>query len=77
MKHWFISFLSYAGCLQLIMTVITITTAYWLQLFPISKKVMKHIESMCRSFLWSGSEVPTKKAHVAWEKVCDPRMQVG
>ena len=32
---------------------------------------------MCRSYLWSGSGKVTKKALIAWEKVCRPRNEGG
>lgn len=77
MKHWSSNLRSYASRLQLIRSVVTSIISYWLQVFPIPKKVLKHIESICRSFLWSGKEVITKKAPVAWEKICHPKNSGG
>lgn len=74
--HWSSKLLSYAGRLQLIKSVITSITVYWLQIYPIPKKVLKHIADICRLFLWSNSAVINKKAHVASEKVCDPKTRV-
>ncbi|XP_058742706.1 uncharacterized protein LOC131615251 [Vicia villosa] len=33
--------------------------------------------AMCRSFMWSGTAEVTKKSHVAWDKVCDPKNAGG
>lgn len=48
-----------------------------MQVFPLPKKVLKHIESICRTFLWTGKEEVSRKAPVAWEKVCDPKSAGG
>lgn len=39
-------------------------------MFSHTKKVLKHVEALCRSFMWSGSEEVTRKSPVAWEDVC-------
>lgn len=72
-QHWTAKVLSYAGRKQLIKSVLFAITSYWMHIFPIPKKVLKHIEAVCRSFLWTGKEEPSKRALVAWEKVCDPQ----
>ncbi|XP_070013606.1 uncharacterized protein LOC142176111 [Nicotiana tabacum] len=41
---------------------------------PTTKKVMKMVEAICRSFLWTGSSTVSKKASVSWEKVCLPQV---
>ncbi|XP_055824529.1 uncharacterized protein LOC129893059 [Solanum dulcamara] len=65
--------LSYAGRLQLIRAVLFGVQAYWSQLFLMPKKVIKLIEATCRSYLWTGESTITKKAMVAWEKICLPK----
>lgn len=35
------------------------------------------MESLCRSFLWKGTEVIHKKSPVAWDKICDPKTSGG
>lgn len=37
-------------------------------MFPMPKKVIKHIEAICRYFLWSGKDTGSRKATMAWEK---------
>lgn len=38
---------------------------------------MKHIEAICRSFLWSNTEEITRRAPVAWDNVCNPMRADG
>nr|XP_018634159.1 uncharacterized protein LOC104119208 [Nicotiana tomentosiformis] len=69
---WLAKLLSYAGRCQLIKAVIFGIQTYWAQIFVIPKKMMKAIEAICRTFLWTGNATISKKALVAWEKVCRP-----
>lgn len=39
--------------------------------------MLKHIEGICRSFLWSNNSTINSKAPVAWEKVCEPSKSGG
>ncbi|XP_058755140.1 uncharacterized protein LOC131628305 [Vicia villosa] len=45
--------------------------------FPMPKCVIKHIEAVCRSFKWSGGAEITRKAPVAWDKMCEPKNSRG
>ncbi|WMV40885.1 hypothetical protein MTR67_034270 [Solanum verrucosum] len=65
------------GIMQLVQSVLFGIQAYWSQLFTISAKVLKLIESYYRSFTWSGSNTITKRALIAWEKVCLPKLVGG
>ncbi|XP_059281233.1 terpene synthase 10-like [Lycium ferocissimum] len=40
-------------------------------------KVIKLIEAYCRSYIWSGGNVITKRALVAWERLCIPKSAGG
>lgn len=71
-SSWTAKKLSYAG-MQLVRTVIFGIQAYWAQMFVLPAKVMKLIQAYCRSYIWSGMNVITKKALVAWEKMCTPK----
>lgn len=63
-KCWSAKFISYDGRLQLIKSTLFGVQAYWAQIFLISKKVIKAIEQICRTFLWTGSVFISKKALV-------------
>lgn len=47
------------------------------QIFDLSKKVVKIIEATCRRFLWTGGVELSKKAVLAWDKVCQPESTGG
>lgn len=76
-KHWSARMLSYAGRCQLIKSVLFAISDFWLQVIPLPNAVIHHIEAICRSFLWSGAEHITRKAPIAWEKVCQPKVAGG
>lgn len=71
-KHWSTRLLSYAGRLQLLKSISFAITNYWLQCIPLPKFVIKKINSICRTFLWTGSAETSKKSLVAWSNVCKP-----
>lgn len=39
--------------------------------------MLKEIRNVCRTFLWTGKSVPSKKAPVAWEQMCLPKVAGG
>ncbi|XP_010320549.2 uncharacterized protein [Solanum lycopersicum] len=76
-NSWTAKKLSYAGRAQLVKTVLFGVQTYWAQLFIIPAKIIKLIEGLCKSYLWSGVSHVTKKALVAWDKVCCPKYEGG
>ncbi|XP_028063083.1 uncharacterized protein LOC114266401 [Camellia sinensis] len=76
-KSWTNKCLSYAGSLQLIQSIIFSMQVYWASLFILSRKVVKEIESLFGSFLWSGSDLKKHEARVYWDKVCSPKKEWG
>lgn len=75
--HWATKLLSYIGRVQLVKSITLTTTRYWMMCFPIPKFVLKKIEAIYRSFIWSGSNVVKSKSPVAWSTVCKPKCQWG
>jgi len=57
---WSAKLLSYAGRLQLIKAFLFGVQAYWAQNFLLPKKVIKTIEQLCRTFLWTGAVTVSK-----------------
>ncbi|KAL5124246.1 putative ribonuclease H protein [Glycine soja] len=76
-QHWSSKLLSYAGRVQLINSVLFAIANYWLQIFPFPKKVVKHIEGICRSFLWTGKSSNNRKAPISWDHIYDPKNAGG
>lgn len=77
MRSWTGRFLSHTGRLQLINSVITSMTNFWLQAFSLPSSCMKEIESLCSTFLWSGLELQSSKAKVCWKDLCLPKNEEG
>lgn len=72
-KYWTAKLLSYADKTQLIKSVIFAITTYWMQAFPLPKKVINQIESICRNFLWSDTKEISKKTPISWDRVCNSK----
>ncbi|XP_060185527.1 uncharacterized protein LOC132614990 [Lycium barbarum] len=69
--------LSYSGSLQLVKSVLFEMQTYWAHIFLLPKKIISIVTSGCRTFLWTGSNNCSRKALVAWEKICRPKTAVG
>ncbi|XP_070040460.1 uncharacterized protein [Nicotiana tomentosiformis] len=67
----------FKGRVQLIKNVLFSIQVFWSQVFVLTKKVIKLIEATCRKFLWTGGVELTKKALLAWEKICYPNVAGG
>ncbi|XP_019246435.1 PREDICTED: uncharacterized protein LOC109226086 [Nicotiana attenuata] len=76
-SSWTARKLSYAGRVQLIKYVLFGVQSYWSQMFLIPSKVIKLIEAYCRSFMWSGTNVITRRALISWERFCQPKSARG
>ncbi|CAK8564647.1 unnamed protein product [Lathyrus sativus] len=48
-----------------------------MQVIPLSKKVIKQIDTRCRSFIWAGSGDVSRKAPIFWKWVCTSKNQGG
>ncbi|WZZ04139.1 hypothetical protein YC2023_090060 [Brassica napus] len=74
---WAVKKLSYAGRLQLIVSVITGTVIFWITTFVLPKSCIRKIESLCSRFLWSGTVEGAYQAKVKWSTVCLPKSEGG
>lgn len=43
---------------------------YWEKIFVLPKRILKLIEGICITYLWTGSTLSSRKALVSWEKLC-------
>lgn len=50
---------------------------YWAQIFLLPKKIITMVTTVCRTFLWKGSNDFSKEAFIAWETVCKPKTAGG
>ena len=74
---WTSKFLSYAGRIQLVQSVIAGIQNYWAGMFMLPKSVIKQVEMLMRRFLWSGGIDKSHGAKVAWDTVCTPKKEGG
>ena len=74
---WTNRFLSYAGRLQLIQSVITSLTNICMAAFRLPSACIKEVEKLCSAFPWSGPELNGRKAKVSWGEVCKPKQEGG
>ncbi|CAH1434531.1 unnamed protein product [Lactuca virosa] len=71
-SDWRNKFLSYAGRLQLISSVLCSFPVYWASCLLIPAETIKEIEKMMKNFLWNCDESKKGRAKVAWSTVCKP-----
>ncbi|KAK4709666.1 hypothetical protein R3W88_004179 [Solanum pinnatisectum] len=62
---------------QLIRSVLISMQKYWSEIFILPKKISQLIEQMCKRFLWTGKVEVTKKALIAWSRLCQPQLTGG
>lgn len=72
-ESWTVKHLSFAGCLQLIKSVIYSTITFWASIFLLPNQCLDEIEQMCGGFLWRGAPNSARGAKVSWESVCPPK----
>jgi hypothetical protein len=76
-NSWKNKFLSFAGKLQLIVSVLSAMHIYWSSVFVLPKRVIKEIESKMRNFLWCKGPMKAGKARIAWKDICVPKNEGG
>lgn len=74
---WTNRFLSFAGRLQLLQSVIASLTNFWLSAFRLPKACIVEIMRISSAFLWSGPDLNPRKAKIKWEEVCKPKDEGG
>lgn len=76
-SSWKHRFLSFAGRLQLLGSVIASLTNFWISAFRLPSACIKEIEKICAAFLWSGPDLNPRKNKLAWKDVCMPKNEGG
>ncbi|GJZ15925.1 hypothetical protein Tco_0551602 [Tanacetum coccineum] len=74
---WKNRFLSYAGRMQLIASVLATMQQYWASVYLLPDAIFKKLERIFKSFLWNARGSAKGKARVAWNLVCRPKEQGG
>ena len=74
---WTSKYISFAGRLQLLSSVISGLINFWCAAFILPSECIKHINSLCVAFLWKGNLDGRYTTRVAWETVCSPKEEGG
>ncbi|XP_071714513.1 uncharacterized protein [Rutidosis leptorrhynchoides] len=76
-NNWKNKFLSFAGRLQLINSVLSSTQIYWQSVFLLPSAIINDIEALIRGFLWCQGNFKKSKVKVKWEDICIPKIEGG
>ncbi|KAI3740081.1 hypothetical protein L2E82_30499 [Cichorium intybus] len=76
-NDWKNKTLSFAGRLQLILSVLSSMQIYWASVFILPKSISNEIEKLMWGFLWCHGELKHGKAKVSWKTVCLPKDHGG
>ncbi|XP_030540728.2 uncharacterized protein LOC115748390 [Rhodamnia argentea] len=76
-RSWAQRFLSYAGRLQLIKSVLHSIHVYWASIFTLPRSILHDIERILRRFLWKGPNLGVGGAKVSRADICLPKDEGG
>nr|GEU63311.1 hypothetical protein [Tanacetum cinerariifolium] len=74
---WKNKYLSYAGKLQLIASVLSSLNVYWANAFVLPSHICSSNDKILKYFLWSFHEGRRGFTSVAWKDICAPKNQGG
>ena len=77
LHSWTSKFLSYAGRIRLIVSVIYGKVNFWSQVFVLPKGFYKKVDSLCAAFLWKNDLSSARGARVAWRDLCKSKEEGG
>ncbi|KAK9705304.1 hypothetical protein RND81_07G046700 [Saponaria officinalis] len=76
-RHWSNNFLSYAGRIQLLNSVVFGMESFWCACFLLPQWIISDIDKLCRQFLWGQAEGQRRLIYFSWEEVCRPGVKGG
>ncbi|GKC26370.1 RNA-directed DNA polymerase, eukaryota, reverse transcriptase zinc-binding domain protein [Tanacetum coccineum] len=74
---WKNKFLTYAGRMQLIASVLNSMQVHWASVFFLPKSTVKDIKRILKGFLWCEGDLARGKAKITWKIVCKPKCKGG
>lgn len=77
LEGWKRKWLTLAGRLMLLKSVLSALPIYSMMALKIPEKVIRCINRGMRKFLWNGKEAKDKIPLMAWDKVCQPKLTRG
>ena len=77
LDSWKGRWLTYAGRILLLQSVILAIPIFFMSYLKIPIKVLRYIEQRMRKFLWNGVQEEDKIPLVAWDQLCKPKKYGG
>lgn len=77
MTPWTGRFVSYAGRLQLLRSLILSIVNFWINAYRLPNGCVKELEQVFLAFLWTGLDLNAKKAKLAWRDICKHKAEGG
>ncbi|PKU65728.1 Putative ribonuclease H protein [Dendrobium catenatum] len=72
LNSWGSKFLSLAGKITLVKTVILSIPSFYTTVSIIPKSILEEIEKLCRSFIWNKNNNGQGLNYINWNKICEP-----
>lgn len=76
-KIWGSRNMPFVKTLTLVNSVLMTLQTYCAEIMILHKGVFKEINSICRSFLWSGTTGSSYPSKIAWKNVCQTKKEGG
>ena len=77
LHSWTVKFLSFAGKVKMIYSVIYGMVNFWSSVFVLPKWFYAKVDSLCSGFLWKNSTTSAAGARVSWLNICKPKSEGG
>ncbi|PKU61387.1 Putative ribonuclease H protein [Dendrobium catenatum] len=72
LNSWGSKFLSLAGKITLVKTVILSILSFYTTVSIIPNSILEEIEKLCRSFIWNKNNNGQGLHYINWNKICEP-----
>lgn len=77
LHSWTVKFLSFAGKVKMIYSVIYGMVNFWSSVFVLPKWFYAKVDSLCSGFLWKNCTTSASGARVSWLNICKPKSEGG
>lgn len=77
LHSWTVKYLSFAGKVRLIYSIIYGMVNFWSSVFVLPKRFYARVDSLCSAFLWKNSTSSAAGARVSWTDICKSKKEGG
>lgn len=77
MYSWTVKYLSFAGKIKLVASVIYGMVNIWSAVFVLPKAFYAKVDSLCAAFLWKNGTSSSRGSRVSWKDICKPKNEGG